>query len=66
MKKKYLTTNYLIFLKKIRGVENATKKALPLQLQGSSPSNMDQYSLEQLFTKFGAFITLYYTSLDFR
>ena len=41
------------------GVENAPKKALTLQLQGGSPSNMDQYTLEHLCTKFGAFITMW-------
>ena len=57
--KKYLTTNYLIFLKKKKGgLKIPRKKALTLQLQGGSPSNMDQYTLEQFCTKFSAFITM--------
>ena len=43
--KKYFYTNYLIFSKKIKGGENAPKKALTLPLQGGSPCNMDQHTL---------------------
>ena len=34
------------------------KKHLTLPLQGGSPSNMDQYTLEQHCTNVGAFITM--------
>ena len=50
--------NYLNSLKKIRGVENALNEAPASQLQGCSPSNMDQYTLLQLCAKCVAFITI--------
>ena len=42
--------------------ENAPKIVLTLLLQGGSPSNMDQYSLEQRCTKFLPFITMWLKS----
>ena len=49
------SSSFFFFLKKIRG-EMPPKK--PLQLQRGSPANMNQYTPEQLCTKFGAFITM--------
>ena len=40
------------------GLKMPPKKTYILQLQGGSPSNRDQYTLEQLCTKFGGFITM--------
>ena len=54
----FFLNNYLNCLKKIRGVENALNEAPVSQLQGCSPSNMDQYTLVQLCAKCIAFITI--------
>ena len=43
------------FLKQIKGVKYALNEAFRLRLLDGSPSNMDEYTIVQLRTKFAAF-----------